>query len=119
MPSEDLLPTHLFLPCEPNALASGFVCVVFFVGGGRSSGILLMPDASANGSAHRRYAFTSGHAVTKDAQKIQHTNHEPCHDLMAQRPLRIAVGANPNPDEAVATLRIVVLAKLGQYAEVF
>ena len=45
--NEDLLPTHLFLPCEPNALASGFVCVVFFVGGGRSSGILLMPDASA------------------------------------------------------------------------
>ena len=36
-------------PCEPNALASGAVSG-FGPGVARSSGILLMPDASANGS---------------------------------------------------------------------
>jgi len=46
---EDSIPTHIFPSCEPNALASG-VGSGFRSGVARSSGILLMPDASANGS---------------------------------------------------------------------
>ena len=52
--NEHSIPIHPFGPSEPNALASGVIQVgrwSLFLGlEARSSGILLMPDANANGS---------------------------------------------------------------------